>query len=72
MLRAKCVRERDRLGGQEAWSRANCCGDRWAVESAFGSFKYVFGEYVTAKTFRNMSKEVKIKFGILNLLLAVP
>jgi len=72
MLRSKCVRERDRLGGQDAWSKANCYGDRWAVESAFGSFKNIFGEYVTAKTFWNMSKEVKIKFGILNMLLAVP
>ena len=54
------------------WSKANCYGDRWTVESAFGSFKNLFGEHVSAKTFRNRSKEVKIKFGILNMLLAVP
>ena len=53
-------------------SRTNCYGDRWTVESAFSSFKNIFGEYVTAKTFRNMRKEVKIKFSILNMLLAVP
>jgi hypothetical protein len=72
MLRSKCVRERDKLGGQDAWSKANCYGDRWTVESAFGSFKNLFGEHVSAKTFWNRRKEVKIKFGILNMLLAVP
>jgi len=32
----------------------------------------MFGECVSAKTFKNMEKEVKLKFGILNMLLAVP
>ena len=50
----------------------NCYRDRWTVESAFGSFKSLFGEHVSAKSFRNRSKEVKIKFGILNMLLVVP
>jgi hypothetical protein len=71
-LRSKCVWDRNKLGCQDAWAKANCYGDRWTVESAFSSFKNIFGEYVSAKTFWNMSKEVKIKFGILNMLLAVP
>jgi hypothetical protein len=72
MSRPRCVRERAGLGGQDAWSRANCYGKRWTVESAFGAFKNLFGEHVSAKTFKNMSKEVNIKFSILNMLLAVP
>ena len=72
MLRSKCVLERHKLGGQDAWSRANCHGDRWPVESAFSWFKNTFGEHVTTKSFPNMRKEVKIKFGLLNMLLAVP
>jgi len=71
-LRANCVYERNRLGGREAWARANCYGKRWTAESAFGSFKNLFGEYVTAKKYWNMVREVKIKFALLNMLLAVP
>jgi len=32
----------------------------------------MFGEHVSPKTFKNMKKEVVLKFGILNTLLAVP
>jgi hypothetical protein len=53
-------------------SKANCYGDRWTVERAFESFNILFGEHLSAKTFWNMSKEVKIKWGNLKMLLAVP
>jgi len=31
----------------------------------------MFGEHISAKTFKNMKNEVVLKFGILNMLLAV-
>lgn len=71
-MRSKCVRERRRLGGQEGWKRANRYGARWTVESGFSSFKNLYGESVTAKTYWNMVREVKTKFGLLNRLITMP
>jgi hypothetical protein len=72
LLRGKCVRERERLGGLEAWARANDYGKRWAVESTIGSFKNLFGENVTSKKYWNIVREVKFKWSLLNAVLTLP
>lgn len=56
------------LEDPDAWKRKHGYGQRWMVESAFSSFKRTFGEYVSARKFRNMAKEMIIKASLYNLL----
>jgi hypothetical protein len=41
------------------------------VESAFSSLKRTFGEYVSAKTMRNMANEIMLKASLYNLLIGL-
>jgi len=50
----------------KAWSRIHRFGYRWRVEGAFAVIKRVFREYVTAKKFVNMAKEMAMKASIYN------
>jgi hypothetical protein len=50
----------------KAWSRIPRFGYRWRVEGAFSVIKRVFGEYVTAKKFVNIAKEMAMKASIYN------
>jgi len=50
----------------KAWSRIHRFGYRWRVEGAFSVIKRVFGEYVTARKFVNMAKEMAMKASIYN------
>jgi len=50
----------------KAWSRIHRVGYRWRVEGAFSVIKRVFGEYVTAKKFVNMAKEMAMKASVYN------
>ena len=50
----------------KAWSRIHRFGHRWRVEGAFSCIKRVFGEYVTARKFANMAKEMAMKASIYN------
>jgi hypothetical protein len=38
------------------------------AETVFSSFKRTFGEYVSAKTMRNMANEIILKASLYNLL----
>ncbi|MGH9919709.1 MAG: IS5 family transposase [Nitrososphaerales archaeon] len=51
----------------EAWKKEKTYGDRWAVEGAYSVLKRVFGEYVSAKKFVNMAKEMTTKVSLYNL-----
>jgi hypothetical protein len=51
----------------DAWKEKHEYGDRWAVEGAFSSVKRIFGEYVSAKKFVNMAKEMETKISLYNL-----
>ena len=51
----------------EAWKERHSYGDRWAVEGAFSSIKRIFGEYVFAKKYVNMAKEMETKISLYNL-----
>ena len=53
-----------------AWSRIRRFGYRWRVEGAFSCIKRIFGEYVTAKKFTNMTKELTMKASLHNLFVA--
>jgi IS5 family transposase len=56
------------LRNPEAWKRRHRYGQRWMVESVFSTFKRTFGEYVSAKTMRNMANEIILKASLYNLL----
>ena len=51
----------------EGWKEEKRYGDRWAVEGAFSCIKRIFGEYVSAKKFVNMAKEMATKVSLYNL-----
>lgn len=50
----------------KAWSRIHRFGYRWRAEGAFSCIKRIFGEYVTARKFVNMAKEMAMKASIYN------
>ena len=56
------------LEDPDAWKHNHGYGQRWMVESAFSSFNRTFGEYVSAKTMRNMANEMMLKASLYNLL----
>lgn len=51
----------------EGWKEEKGYGDRWAVEGAYSCIKRIFGEYVSAKKFVNMAKEMATKVSLYNL-----
>jgi hypothetical protein len=55
--------------GSEEWRRKY--GLRWIAESAFSWMKRVFGEYVTAKKFENMVREIMMKVFLYNMLIGM-
>lgn len=55
--------------GSEEWRRKY--GLRWMAESAFSWMKRIFGEYVTAKNFENMVREITMKVFLYNLLIGM-
>ncbi|HET7391519.1 MAG TPA: hypothetical protein VFJ51_11890 [Nitrososphaeraceae archaeon] len=44
-------------------------GFRWMAETVFSSLKQMFEEYVSAKKFPNMVKEMMLKASLYNLFL---
>ena len=44
-----------------SWSRIHRFGKRWRVEGAYSCIKRIFGEYVSARKFVNMAKEMAMK-----------
>jgi len=55
--------------GPEAWSREKGYGRRWAAETAFSTFKRLFGEHSTARTMENIARELAAKVALYNTLL---
>ena len=53
----------------ERWKSKVNYGSRWIAETVFSSLKRVFGEYVSAKKFPNMVKEMMLKASLYNRLL---
>ena len=54
--------------GYEAWARVTGYGRRWAVETAYSTFKRVFGEHSLARDFGNIVKELAGKVALYNML----
>src|SRR6476660_10125727 len=49
------------------WKRSVSYGQRWMAETVFSSIKRTFGEYVTARKFQNMAKEILLKASLYNM-----
>jgi len=56
------------LGGKE-WSRMMGYGRRWSAETAFSTFKRLYGEYSMDKNMENIAKELMAKAYIYNMLI---
>jgi hypothetical protein len=54
--------------GYEAWARVTGYGGRWAVETAYSTFKRVFGEHSLARDFGNIVKELAGKVALYNMM----
>jgi IS5 family transposase len=67
--RAKCVRERRRLG-YERWRDRHGYGMRWKSESFNSGVKRTFGEYVRATSVAGALQEAAMKFMFYNLLIS--
>jgi len=59
------------LRDPEVWKRNHSYGQRWMAETVFSSYKRTFGEYVTARSMRNMAQEMMIKASLYNLLIGL-
>jgi len=56
----------NQLKNFERWKTRVRYGSRWMAETVFSSMKRMFGEYVTAKRFPNMVKEMVLKASLYN------
>jgi len=61
----------NQLKNFERWKTRVKYGSRWIAETVFSSVKRTFGEYVTAKRFPNMVKEMILKASLYNLFIIV-
>jgi len=59
------------FGDFNVWKDSVSYGSRWMVESVFSSMKRTFGEYVRARKFPNMVREMVIKTSLYNTLLSL-
>ncbi len=57
--------------GHQKWAEEKGYGRRWAVETAYSTFKRTFGESVMAKTMANAARELAAKASIYNMLVRV-
>ena len=55
--------------GEEEWGRTMGYGRRWAAETAFSTFKRLYGEYCMAKNMESISKEMMAKAYIYNMII---
>ena len=68
--RARCVRERKKIG-YEGWKDKYRYGLRWAAETFLSGVKRTFGETTKARTMEGMFQEVIMKFGFYNMLIGL-
>jgi hypothetical protein len=55
--------------GEKAWGRLMGYGRRWTAETAFSTFKRLYGEYCMAKSMENITKELSAKAYVFNMLI---
>jgi hypothetical protein len=55
------------LKDYDKWKDSVSYGYRWMAETVFSSIKRMFGEYVSARKFPNMAKELILKASLYNM-----
>lgn len=60
---------REFMEDEKRWKRKIGFGRRWAAEGVFSSLKQTFGEFVLAREFENMAREMMLKAFCYNLLM---
>ncbi len=66
-VRGRAVREFQELG-YEDWAREKGYGRRWAVETAFSTFKRLFGEHSLARSMDCITRELVAMVSLYNML----
>ena len=66
-LRRRVVDQVRRLG-YDGWAWLTGYGRRWAVETAYSTFKRLFGEHSLARSFENIARELVGKVALYNVL----
>lgn len=59
------------LKNYKRWKHDINYGYRWIAETAFSSIKRMFGEYVSARIYPNMVKEVLLKTSLYNTFISM-
>jgi hypothetical protein len=59
------------LKNYNRWKHDINYGYRWMAETAFSSIKRMFGEYVSARKFPNMVKEMLVKVSLYNMFTSI-
>jgi hypothetical protein len=54
--------------GYDEWAKLSGYGRRWAVETAYSTFKRLFGEHSLARDFGNIVKELVGKVALYNMM----
>jgi len=54
--------------GYDAWAKEKGYGRRWMAETAFSTFKRLFGEHSLARTLDNITRELGAKVALYNML----
>jgi hypothetical protein len=57
--------------GYDGWARLTGYGRRWAVETAYSTFKRLFGEHSLARSFESIARELVGKVALYNMLVNV-
>ncbi|AFU57886.1 putative transposase, IS4 family [Candidatus Nitrososphaera gargensis Ga9.2] len=55
------------LSDFDKWKSSVSYGQRWMAESVFSAIKRMFGEYVMARNYQNMVKEMFLKVSLYNM-----
>jgi hypothetical protein len=58
-----------KMFGERGWSMFMGYGRRWAVETAFSTYKRLYGEYCMSRSIENIERELKAKAYIYNTLI---
>jgi hypothetical protein len=54
---------------EREWSKVRGYGRRWAAETAFSTYKRLYGEHCLSKNIENITRELKAKAYIYNTLI---
>jgi hypothetical protein len=59
------------LSDFDRWKRSVSYGHRWMAETVFSAMKRMFGEYVMARNYQNMVKEMFLKVSLYNMFMGM-